>query len=177
MGTDHPSMKSALVISTEMSCQRFVCSVEIWFLLNPERTDQVFAWPDGHRWSFHLGHARESCQQCRDIHGPGWLDNQRLPSVGGMLSNPPDTALPSCSDSLWVCYFSSSTHWTFKHPSAAAVSGGTKRGQFGTGGTKPFGPVLYCHRTLSLVWASLTCTFPFSCLERNVCMKPLALNT
>lgn len=131
-------MKLARVLSTEMSCQRFVCSVEIWFLLHPERTDQVFAWPDGHRWSFHLGHARESCQLCRSVRGLGWLDNQRLLRVGGILSNPPDTALPSCSDSLWGWLFQ--FLYTLDPQTSLSCCSFTrnKRARFGTGRTKPF---------------------------------------
>lgn len=113
-------------ISPCFICQRFVCSVEIWFLLNPERTDRVFAWPDGHRWSFRLGHAGESCQLCHNIHGLGCLDNQRLLELEGscptLLTLPFHHSLTASG----VGYLSSSAPWTFKHPSAADVPWGPK---------------------------------------------------
>ena len=47
-------MKLALLLFTEVPCERYACSVEIWFLLNPWKIDQVFARPSGHNEMFIL---------------------------------------------------------------------------------------------------------------------------
>lgn len=137
MGTDHPSMKLALILFTEVFCQRFFCSVEIWFLLNPWKTDQAFAQPDWHRKDVHLGHAR-GCRLCYNIRGLGWFDNQRLLYVERTL-----TRLSWHCSSLMLCQsqrlvISVLLHIGHSNSSlAAAVLLGTKCHSFGTGGIKP----------------------------------------
>lgn len=144
-------MKLALVLFTEVSCQRFVCSVEIWFLLNPWKTDQAFAWPDWHRWDVHLGHAREGCQLCCNTRGLGWLNNQ-TPTRWEDLDRTLLTLLfhhaLSTSD---AGYFRSSTHWTFKEFLSCCCFIRNKMAQLRYRRHQ----ALYCQEALILVCVSL----------------------
>lgn len=168
MGTDHPSMKLALVFlqkcpDRDLSVQLksgFCSSLKelIKYLHDLMGTDGVSILA--------MEGKVVSCAMIQQglLAGSTIRDSQVLEGS--------DTALPSCSDSLWSWLFqffytlhlqtSLSCCWFLRN----------QRGQFGRGRTKPF-----TAPGLSLVCASLTCTFPFSCLEINVCMKPLALNT